>query len=95
MTFMKKISRTALILAVVYLFLFILAFAYHVHRHEFDKFSTIFVTTLTAPWSSLLILAYTYSPGEFEIGYMGKNVALILCAFINIFLILLTGRKRT
>ena len=91
---MKKISGIAKIVSVVYIVLFIAAFAYHVSRHEYDKFSAIFVSILTAPWSTLFALLLTRPEVEINFGYAEKNVVLVILAVINTSLILFIGRKR-
>lgn len=94
---MKKRYNQAAVISVAYLLLCAAAFYYHILRHEYDKFSAIFIGILTLPWSLIaaffkdLIIAGTF---QYEFDYVGNAVILLICAVINTILIFIIFNKR-
>lgn len=83
---MKKQYYIALTASGVYVALCLAAFAYHFARTSHDKFSAIFLVILTAPWCGLYAIfkdSVIATVFNYEIGFLGNTIALIVFALIN------------
>ncbi len=77
----------------LYIVLFQIAFVIFVARHEYDKFSAIFVVILTVPWSGWFA-QFKSRPGiNLEFGYTETSFILIAFAIMNALLILVAISK--
>lgn len=93
----KILNKTA-ILTGSYIILCVIAFSYHMVRHEYDKFSTIFIGLLTLPWSFIvalmkdIIIANVF---HYELNFVGNNIILLVCAMVNTVLIYAVSNKKS
>lgn len=91
---MKKISNKGLIISTTYFILFAISFAYNMIRQDYDKFSAIFISILTFPWSHVIAFSFIASEAAYELSYTAKNIILFASALINVYLILVIFRKK-
>ena len=86
---MKKQQYIALSASGIFLILCATSFAFFWSRPQ-DQFSAMFIGALTMPWSLGFGLIKDLIIGgvfNYEVGFLGKNVMLLVGAFINSFLI--------
>lgn len=79
----------------MYILLCFFAFMYHVMRPAADKFSAIFITLLTLPWSVLIVLFIDfiiYPVFHYELNSVVTNLLIFVSVVINA-LLLYKGAK--
>jgi hypothetical protein len=93
----KRKNSFGVFISIIYISLCSLSLIYHINRHQFDKFSSIFISILTAPWSLSfalfkdLIIASIF---HYEFSFLGNTIVFLISILINTLIIIIFFRFR-
>jgi formate hydrogenlyase subunit 3/multisubunit Na+/H+ antiporter MnhD subunit len=74
-------------ISLIYLLLCFLAFVFYSTRHEYDKFSAMFLALLTSPWSFFIARFNGKFGIEYELTFQASLFVFTFCMLLNLIII--------